>query len=201
MCVALVGCAASNKNINFPAVRVKPAEKVERDRIYGDRTTGNLMLAGAMFGIIGGVVGGGIAAASMSSGQHRFRHVTRHHSATIAAIIQKNAERALATIGKLPVSVGAPGEAELRLKTVNFGVSHPGRQRFAATVSATYELWDANGKRIFKGVKAAPSDIAWTRAEYEANPRLYADGVERAAELLGRQIAAEVVEELEYWLE
>ena len=63
--------------------------------------------------------------------------------------------------------------------------------------AARYELWDSTGKRIYKGFKGGTSGVAWSRAEYEARPQLYVDGLELASQTLGREIASEVVDELE----
>lgn len=154
-----------------------------------------------MFGIVGGVVGGAIGAVSTALGQKRFAMVTRPHSGRIQGIIHKNVQEALVATGKFPSSTGAGKEAEVRLKSISYGVSHTEGQRFAATLGVQYEIWDADGKRVRKCLKVGDSKISWTRAQYEANPRLYAETLDLAARALGSVVAAEVVEELEIWLE
>ena len=158
-------------------------------------------MTGAMFGIIGGVIGGAIAAGSINAGQKRTSSVTRQHRNIVAPLIRRNIEGALAGTGKLPASTGKPGEVELRLKSVNHGLGHSGGQRFAPIVAARYELWDGKGKRIYKGAKEGTSEVGWTQAEYHAKPQLYVDGLERASQAMGRDLAIEMIDELEEWLE
>ena len=203
LCVSLVGCGSSAKRTAaFPPVRVVPLSK-EMDAVplYGDKTTQAAGLTGAMFGIVRAVVGASVAAASQSSGQKRFRSVTGPHRAGIKTVVQKVIERNLSSSGKLPASKPGAKDAEVRLTWLNYGVTHTGQQRFAAIIMGRYEIWDASGKRILKNKagKTGRSTSSWTSADYNANPRLYTEALSSASEALGRQIADEVVEELEWW--
>lgn len=202
LCIALVGCGSSEKrHVVLPPIRVSSPEKLEPARLYGDRTAPSIGLAGAMFGIVGGVVGGAIGAASVALGQKRFATVTRPHSGNVQGVIHKNIQEALVATGKFPTNTDARKEAEVRLKGISYGVSHDGGQRFAATLGVRYEIWDANGKRVGKYMKGGVSKATWTRADYEANPRLFPETLDLAARVLGTAVATEVVEELEFWLE
>ena len=202
LCIVLVGCAGSGRpTAPLPAVRVSPPEKIEDTPLYADRTSQTVAVTGAMFGFIGGMVGGAIAAGSIHAGQKRIGSVTRQHRHAVAPIIRRNIEGALAGTGKLPASPGKAGAVELRLKSVNHGLGHSGGQRFAPLVAARYELWDAKGKRIYKGAKGGTSEVGWTLMEYQAKPELYLNGLERASQAMGRDLAVEMIDELEEWLE
>lgn len=193
MGAGLGGCANGSKISpqNRAAIRtvqiLSPPNGAEGG-IYGDKTTGAAAVVGAQFGLIGGFVGGAIAASNIKSGVKRWAPVTGGRQAQVLQLVRGGVEKQFVESGKLRVSAQGPSDARLAFTSITYGVSHGGKQRFHAAVSAALQMEKPDGKVVWKTGAFATSADQRTIQEFQQHPEAYSAALGDAAGQVVRKL-------------
>lgn len=195
LCAALGACASPTKisaknRAAIQTVQIVNPSLGARANVYNDSTSIAAVEAATWIGPIATIIATKSVEGHIESGVKRWAVVTKGQEARVLQLVRQSLEKQFVQAGKLRFSDQGPTDARLQFKSLVYGVSHAGNQRFQVTVEALIVMLK-DGQEVWKPIFfTATSSSSNTLEEYQRSPQAYAAGLDEAAQKLARSIVA-----------
>ena len=189
--VASSGCAnkplASVDRSIYRTAAISPSVKMPGKYHYADLTGERARGAAAQFGLVGALAGAAVAASSEGPGRQRFDRVVATNPVDVRGLLHSQFEKTLRE-SKLFALTPANPDATFHLVVDSYGVAPANKRELGGVITAQATLLDRTGKTIWSRRESALSNTTAMLEGYEANPRLWPQVMEEAAQQLTRKL-------------